>query len=322
MRKKGEAMMQRFLCVLAVVLTCSFIGCTTKNTVTEETKPAVKEAAQLEFPKDYKNWTHATSKIILDKTSPLYGFQQVFVNDTGLEAYKNGGGYPDGSIILLGFYEPILEGDDIAQGDIIWYAVMKKDSTAERTGGWIFDGFDGKTFTSTVSDPIGGCYNCHMAKKNREYVFTEFAGEVNPPDEASLESEPNDFAFPVDFRSWQHSNFKVILDKESPLYGFQQIYVNDIGFQANKTSGTYPDGSQVIVGFYEPVKEDGVISQGDIIWYAAMKKDSTAAEAGGWIFDGFDSESLQSKIDDPVAGCYMCHTSMKDNDYIFSKYVP
>lgn len=316
--------MQKLLCVFAIAITYSIIGCATKSTVTniKKPEPVTKETAQFEFPNDYKNWTHATSKIILDKSSPLYGFQQVFVNDIALDAYKRGNGYPEGSTILIGFYEAIVEGDSIAQGGIIWYAGMKKDSTATKTGGWIFDGFDGRTRKSTIGDPVSGCYNCHIAKKDRDYVFTEFAGEVDLPEGTSLEVEPDSFIFPVDFRSWRHSNSKVILDKNSPLYGFQQIYVNDRGFQANKAGGPYPDGSQVIVGFYEPVKEGEVISQGNIIWYAAMKKDSNAAETSGWIFDGFDSWSLKSKIDNPVDGCYQCHASRKDSDYIFSEYIP
>jgi len=311
-------MQKLFLFMLASVIAYGITGCATNDVKVK--KP--ESAAQFDFPKGYKNWTHATSKIILDKSSPLYGFQQVFVNDIALEAYKRGNGYPNGSIILIGFYEPIVEGDNIIQGDIIWYAAMKKDPAAAKTGGWIFDGFDSKTLKSKISDPVGGCYNCHTAKKDRDYVFTEFAGTVNRPEGSSPEAKPDSFAFPVDFRSWRHSNSKVILDKNSPLYGFQQIYVNNSGFEANKTGGIYPDGSQVIVGFYEPVKEGGVISQGNIIWYAAMKKDSAATKTSGWIFDGFDSGSLNSKIDDPVNGCYTCHVSRKDNDYIFSKFVP
>ncbi len=321
-------MQKLFLIICAIVMTYGIAGCATKDVTVKESESTIEkeeskaEVSKFEFPKDYKNWTHATSKIILDKSSPLYGFQQVFVNDTALDAYKRGNGYPEGSMILIGFYEAVVEGDSIIQGDIIWYAGMKKDQAAIKTGGWIFDGFDGKTLESTVSDPVSGCYNCHTAKKDRDYVFTEFAGEVTLPEGGSVEAKPGSFAFPVDFRSWRHSNSKVILDKNSPLYGFQQIYVNDSGFEANKTGGVYPDGSVVIVGFYEPVKDGDMISQGDIIWYAAMKKDSNATETGGWIFDGFDSMSLKSKIENPIDGCYQCHVSRKDNDYIFSKYVP
>ncbi|MGR3318136.1 MAG: cytochrome P460 family protein [Candidatus Anammoxibacter sp.] len=287
----------------------------------EEVAPVTKETVlRFDFPSDYKNWTHGVSKIILDKSSPLYGFQQVFVNDTAIGAYKSGGGYPDGSMLVIGFYEPIFDGVNIQQGDIIWYAAMKKDSSAVKTAGWIFDGFDGKTLKSKIDDPVSGCFICHMGKKDRGYVFTSFAGEISAPGE--LEAVPGRFAFPTDLRSWRHSNSKVILDKTSALYGFQQIYVNNTGFEANKTGGTYPDGSHLTIGFYEPIREGNTITQGDIIWYASMKKDSSATKTAGWIMDGFDGKTLKSKIDDPIVGCFVCHMAQKDNDYVFSKYVP
>ncbi len=310
------------LCVFAVVVTCSIIGCTTKDTVTKKTEPVIKETVQLEFPKDYKHWAHGTSKIILDKASPLYGFQQIFVNGKALETYKKGGSYPEGSILLIGFYEPVMEENSIIQGDILWYAAMKKDSTAQNTGGWIFDGFDGKTLQSTVDDPVNGCYICHTAKRNKDFVFTQFAGEITLPEEESLEADPDSYSFPAGFRSWHHSNSRVILDKSSPLYGFQQIYVNDIGFEANRTGGMYPNDSQLVIAFYDPVQEGNIISQGDVLWYAAMKKDPKAVKTAGWMYDGFDGNTLQSKIADPVSGCYVCHAAVKKNDYVFSKYVP
>lgn len=320
--------MRRFICLCSCVAMIGLmVGCAQNTRVVESEKtvqeePKAAEQVRFDFPRDYKNWVHGTSKIVLDKESPLYGFQQVFVNNIALDAYKRGGGYPEGSVLVIGFYEAIEEGNEIKQGNIIWYAAMKRDARAVKTSEWIFDGFDGKTYQSIVGDPITGCYNCHVAKKDKDYVFTSFTGNVSVPEGTTLTAKPGRFAFPADLRAWHHSNSKVILDKESPLYGFQQIYVNEAGFEANKSGKNYPDGSQITVGFYEPVVDGKIVSQGDIIWYASMKKDSTATETSGWLFDGFDSKSLESKISDPVAGCYTCHISRKDNDYIFSEYVP
>lgn len=325
----GEDMMKKFTylyCCFAVIGVIS--GCAQKTTMvtlqeTIKEEPPVTEPLRFDFPQDYKNWAHGTSKIVLDKGSPLYGFQQVFVNDIALDAYKKGGGYPDGSILVLGFYEAIEEGNEVKQGDILWYAAMKKDSRAVKTSGWIFDGFDGKTYRSKVDDPVSGCYNCHVAKKDRGYVFTSFAGEISVSADTELPAKPGSFSFPADVRSWHHSNSKVILDKNSALYGLQQIYVNDTGFEANKSGGVYPDGSMITIGFYEPVKEGNTISQGDVIWYACMKKDSKAApETGGWIMDGFDGKKFHSIVDDPIGGCFNCHQAQKSRDYVFSQYIP
>ena len=319
-------MMKPLFSAIAVSVVLCVTGCATKSTQHIAQEPASEKKEPIlhfDFPKEYKKWTHGASKIILDKSSPLYGFQQVFVNDIGIEAYKRGGCYPEGSIVIIGFYEAITGGNEIKQGNIIWYAGMKKDARATQSGGWIFDGFDAATFQSKIADPINGCYVCHTSMKHRDYVFTSYAGDVSAAQDNAPEAAQGRFAFPADVRSWRHSNSKVILDKNSPLFGFQQIYVNGTGFEANKKGGPYPDGSLITVGFYEPVKEGESISQGNIIWYAAMKKDSTAAPGtGGWIMDGFDGKKLNSVVEDPVSGCFNCHLAKKDSDYVFSEYVP
>ena len=98
-----------YLCSFAAIMGI-MAGCAQQTKVSEpqktkqEAPKAAEERIAFDFPKDYKNWTHGTSKIILDKGSPLYGFQQVFVNDAAIDSYKKGGGYPDGSIIVIGFY--------------------------------------------------------------------------------------------------------------------------------------------------------------------------------------------------------------------------
>ena len=320
--------MRRIVILISLVIVIYFIsGCETRKASVKTSDPVATKSdgshLRFDFPKDYKSWTHGTSKIILDKNSPLYGFQQVFVNDKALEAYKMGNNYPEESMLMIGFYQPIENGDNIEQGDIIWYAAMKKDKRATKTSGWIFDGFDGKTLKSKIADPVTGCYICHMGKKDRDHVFTQFSGNIALSQSSVPKAGSDRFAFPADLRTWNHSNSKVILDKNSPLYGFQQIYVNDVGIMSNKSGTAYPDGSHLTIGFYEPVKEGESISQGDIIWYASMKKDSAVAQStGGWIMDGFDGKTLKSTVDNPKAGCFICHMSQKQNDYVFSKYVP
>lgn len=318
--------MKRLIYSLFVItMIYGLAGCATKTGSVKKEEQKVVEASDVlrfDFPKNYKNWNHGTSKIILDKSSPLYGFQQVFVNDIAIESYKKGGGYPDGSMLVIGFYEAVVDKENIEQGDIIWYAAMKKDSKATKSAGWIFDGFDGKTLKSKIDDPITGCFVCHMSQKSRGHVFTSYSGEIAPPAEP-LQAAEGRYTFPTNLRQWRHSNSKVILDKSSPLFGFQQIYVNSTGYEANRSGGVYPDGSHLTIGFYQPIQEGESISQGDIIWYASMKKYSqTAAKTGGWIMDGFDGQSLNSTVDNPTLGCFICHSSQKENDYVFSKYVP
>ncbi|MDE1988165.1 MAG: cytochrome P460 family protein [Patescibacteria group bacterium] len=151
-------------------------GCaTTTNSPSSESEPAVTVVLHNGYPDGYQFWTNTASKVVLDKTSPFYGFQRVLVSDTALPTYKSGRGeYPEGSRLVLEFNEPIPEGPhgDVIKGDPNWIAVMIKYSPATTTGGWFFEAFDGKTKVSKNIDPVKGCYECHTAMKSNHYVFS------------------------------------------------------------------------------------------------------------------------------------------------------
>ncbi|MCK6462415.1 MAG: cytochrome P460 family protein [Candidatus Pacebacteria bacterium] len=124
----------------------------------------------------YRDWTTTVSRVVMDKSSPFYGFQRVLVNDIALPVYKSGGSYPEGSVLILEFNEPMAEGNDTAMGKTNWLAVMTRDSAATQTGGWIFSAVDGKTMTVKADvDPVAGCYNCHTARKDNNYIFSRYS---------------------------------------------------------------------------------------------------------------------------------------------------
>jgi cytochrome P460 len=64
-------------------------------------------AAEEALPKDLDSYTHTGSLVIPDKNSPLFGFFHYYMNKKGLEAFKKGGPYPDGTIIVGKVYEVV-----------------------------------------------------------------------------------------------------------------------------------------------------------------------------------------------------------------------
>ncbi len=168
--------MKTFLGLGFFVLFISLIitGCAITNNsspVKEKTVPIVAE-----FPEGYQDWPNIGAKVVLDKTSPFYGFQRVLVSDRALPTYKIGGEYPEGSQLVLEFNELIPEGQrgDVAKGGTNWIAVMRKDKAATETGGWVFAAFDGKKALKADIDPVKGCYACHTGQKNNNYVFSKY----------------------------------------------------------------------------------------------------------------------------------------------------
>ncbi|MDR4504510.1 MAG: cytochrome P460 family protein [Candidatus Scalindua sp.] len=126
------------------------------------------------FPYGYQGWTNTFAKVVQAK-GPFYGFQRVLVSLQALDAYtNNSSGYENGDVLVLEFNEIENENDGMVKGEVNWIAVMVKDSSATETGGWRYAAYDGKTkMPKEEVDPVTGCYNCHMAVKNRDYVFSE-----------------------------------------------------------------------------------------------------------------------------------------------------
>ncbi|MBI5509416.1 MAG: cytochrome P460 family protein [Deltaproteobacteria bacterium] len=127
----------------------------------------------LSFPKDYRSWVHAKSMVISDKAHALYGFHHVYVSPKHLKTFQSGGQYAEGAELVVPFYEVDDKAGTISQGALKMVAVMKKDKSAKATGGWLWGAFDanGKTMEMDVK---AGCYDCHTAKKDRDFVFSEW----------------------------------------------------------------------------------------------------------------------------------------------------
>ncbi|MBL8950060.1 MAG: cytochrome P460 family protein [Myxococcaceae bacterium] len=125
---------------------------------------------------DYRSWQHVKSMVIPDKANGLYGFHHVFVEPKALAAYKAGKGYPEGSHLVVPFYEVKDEGGAVHQGPLKMLAFMRREAAAKETGGWRFGAYDagGKVMALDVK---AGCFTCHEAKKDREYVFSEWAAQ-------------------------------------------------------------------------------------------------------------------------------------------------
>ena len=130
-------------------------------------------AAAVAFPKGYRQWVHSKSMVIPDKKHGLYGFHHVYVEPKALDAYRAGTGYPEGARLVVPFHE-VKDADGMVQeGALRMVAVMERDSAAKELGGWRWAAFDG------AGKPMGldvktGCFTCHVPKKDRAYVFSEW----------------------------------------------------------------------------------------------------------------------------------------------------
>jgi len=133
------------------------------------------EGGNIPFPADFRGWNHTKSIVEPDKENPFHGFRNIYVNDTGIEAMKNGTAYPDGSLIVMSFHEPVLTEGAYAQGKPIKYVLMLKDASATASDGWTYEAYAAGAMKPLVGDKVvEKCHDCHTARRENDFVFSTY----------------------------------------------------------------------------------------------------------------------------------------------------
>jgi cytochrome P460 len=137
----------------------------------------------------------------------------------------------------------------------------------------------------------------------------------------------DDLKPPSGYRNWFHVN-TMIVDKGSPLYadlgGMHNVYINSVGEPALKKGSPYPDKTMFVTDLHEFTISDGSYVEGARKALALMVKDAKKySSTGGWGFQLWEGgDPKKPKVTDAVKQCFECHQPKKDQDYVYSTYVP
>lgn len=133
----------------------------------------------IEYPADYRNWTHIKSMII-QEGHPLHasfgGIHHIYANDKALRGYQSGK-FPDGSVIIFDLLESIESDNSITESKRKVLGIMQKDTQKfTDTAGWGFEGFGGGDPENRVvgADYETACFSCHTSQKENDYVFSKW----------------------------------------------------------------------------------------------------------------------------------------------------
>ena len=144
----------------------------------------------------------------------------------------------------------------------------------------------------------------------------------------SIAAEPaDDIKPPSGYRNWFHVN-TMIVDKASPLFdtlgGMHNVHVNSVGEAALKKGGPYPDRSVFVTDLHEFSVSDGSFVMGNRKGLAVMVKNAKKyAATGGWGFQFFaGGDPKKPVVTDAAKQCFECHVPKKDQDYVYSTYIP
>ncbi|WP_322982074.1 cytochrome P460 family protein [Pseudomonas sp. C11] len=118
---------------------------------------------RVEFPQHYKDGVHYTT---VERGNIR---EELYVNREAIEAAKNGGPLPSGTVITM---------EDYRDGRLFRYVVMeKREGWGERyaqdirNGDWEFQSFQPDR-TVNQSENVTRCMSCHKAKSSSDFLFT------------------------------------------------------------------------------------------------------------------------------------------------------
>jgi hypothetical protein len=103
------------------------------------------------------------------------GLFHFYANDKSMEGLRTGS-YPDGAILAEEMLEWISTPNGAKEGPRRIVGVMVKDSRRySSTDGWGYGTFDdGSKVDKLDAKMRQACHQCHVARKDQGYVFTEY----------------------------------------------------------------------------------------------------------------------------------------------------
>lgn len=133
--------------------------------------------------------------------------------------------------------------------------------------------------------------------------------------------------YPAGYRDWHHVK-SMVINPGHGLYeafgGIHHLYANKAA-RAGYRTGKWPDGAVVVFDLLEATSADNTVMEGARKVVGVMHRDARKyAATGGWGYEGFkgDSSTERAVGANAATACHQCHTSQKDNSFVFSKLRP
>ena len=151
--------------------------------------PYVDGEGNIRVPEDYREWSflgswHIAPEKGVDDSAGVAGFHNVYVQPGTARAYRETGGFPDGTVIV----KELLASDNgrLTTGEVSWatevegWFVMVKDTRGRFPAnslwgngwGWALFDADDPQHTVTKNWRID-CLGCHTPARNTDWVFVE-----------------------------------------------------------------------------------------------------------------------------------------------------
>lgn len=136
---------------------------------------------------------------------------------------------------------------------------------------------------------------------------------------------------PSDYRSWVYLTSGMDMSYSSSAspdhHMFDNVFVNPQAYQSFLKTGTWPDGTMVLIEARSGTSKGSINKRGafqttEIMGLEVHVKDSKRFE-GSWAFFGFDDTATKTaKMVPHTAECYSCHAAHAAVDTTFVQFYP
>jgi hypothetical protein len=138
----------------------------------------------------------------------------------------------------------------------------------------------------------------------------------------ALDSVP----YPEGFRQWTHVKSAVTVpqgENDKRRRGIHHIYANEKALEGYKT-GRWADGAVIAFDLLDVTVNNGATTEGPRKLVDVMHRDSARyAATGGWGFEEFAGDTRTPLLGEKaVPACFNCHTSRKEQSFVFSSWRP
>jgi len=135
-------------------------------------------ADAIDYPDGYRHWTHIKTMVLHEGhplQTPFMGIHHVYGNPPAASGTQTGR-FAEGAILVFDLLQYDTADNASTEGERVLLGVMVKDGQRyPSTGGWGFEAFAGDSRTTRLVDDGGeGCFDCHAAQQQHDYVFSRW----------------------------------------------------------------------------------------------------------------------------------------------------
>jgi len=133
---------------------------------------------RVEYPTEYRNWTHLKSMVINSAHSladPFEGIHHIYANEKAKDGLEKNS-YEKGASFVFDLLTAERSKEGTTEGTRKFIGVMVYNPQQfSKTGNWGFEAFAGDSKTQKVVKDSGvSCFECHVGVEKQSFVFSTF----------------------------------------------------------------------------------------------------------------------------------------------------